>query len=94
LKADLVQSDEWLGPVDHSIDAYGENPRMLFDGKVGSCPPGAKCTTVIRGVVLQGEGWELLVRTHEFPQHLDFTTEPAVISEFLNQYNVRDSTTI
>ncbi len=92
VKADLIQSDEWLGPVDHSIESYGENPRMLFDGKVGSCPPGVKFTTVICGVVLQGEDWKLLVRTHSFPQHLVFTTEPAVITDFLNQYSVGSST--
>lgn len=82
-----------MGPIDRSIESYGENPRMLFDGKIGSSPSGAKYTRVICGVVLQGEGWKLLVRTHSFPQHLDFTTDTVAISEFLNQYNVEDSTT-
>jgi hypothetical protein len=93
VKTDLVRCDEWLGPIDHSIESIGENPRMLFDGKVGSCPPGTKCMTVICGVVLQGEDWQLLVRTHAFPQHLDFTTEPALIGEFLNQYSVENVAT-
>lgn len=93
VRADLIRSDEWWGPVDHSIEAHGENPRMLFDGKVGLCPPGVNCTTVICGVVLQGEGWKLLVRTHSFPQHLVFTTEPALIGEFLNHYSVDNSST-
>jgi hypothetical protein len=92
-RADLIQADEWLGPVDTSVEAYGKNPRMLFDGKVGSCPPGTQCTTVICGVILHGEGWKLLVRTHSFPQHLDFTTEIAVISEFVNQYSTVAATT-
>ncbi len=93
VKADLIQCDEWLGPIDQSIESYGESPRMLLDGKVGSCPPGAKCMTVICGVVLQGEDWQLLVRTHAFPQHLDFTTEPALIGKFLNQYSVENAAT-
>jgi hypothetical protein len=91
VKADLVRCDEWLGLIDHSIESIGEHPRILFDGKVGSCPPGMKCTTVICGVLLQGEGWQLLIRTHPLPQHLDFTTDPALIGEFLNQYSVENA---
>ncbi len=91
VRADLVRCDEWLGPVDHSVESIGENPRMLFDGKVGSCPPGATCMTVTCGVVLQSEDWQLLVRTHAFPEHLDFTTEPELIGEFLNQYSVENA---
>ncbi len=41
VKVDQVLSDDWLGPIDQNIEAYGENPRMLFGGKVGSCPSGA-----------------------------------------------------
>jgi hypothetical protein len=93
VKADLIRCDEWLGALDDSIESIGENPRMLFDGKVGSCPPGGKCMTVICGVVLQSEDWQLLVRTHAFPQHLDFTTEPTLIGEFLNQYSVENAAT-
>ena len=90
VKTDVIRCDEWLGPIDQSIESFGENPRPLFDGRAGPCPPGARCTTVVCGVVLQSEGWQLLVRTHSFPQHLDFTTDPVAIGEFLNQY--RDGT--
>ena len=93
VKADLVRCDEWLGPIDHSIESIGENPRMLFDGKVGSCPPGATCMTVICGVVLQSEDWQLLVRLHRYPKHLDFTTDRVAISEFVNQYGVEKTPT-
>jgi hypothetical protein len=91
VKSDLVRCDEWLGPINHSIESIGENPRMLFDGKVGSCPPGATCMTVCCGVVLQSEDWHLLVRTHAYPEHLDFTRDRVAIGEFLNQYSVENA---
>jgi hypothetical protein len=44
-------------------------------------------------VVLQSKDWQLLIRTNSFPQHLDFTTEPALIGEFLNHYSVENAAT-
>jgi hypothetical protein len=86
VSADLIWADEWLGPIDRSIETYGENPRMLSDGRMGSCLPAAKCARVVRGVVLQSQDWKMLVSTHAFPQHLDFTTDPAAIDEFMDKY--------
>ena len=56
-------------------------------------PAGTKCMTVTCGVLLQSEDWQLLVRTHAFPQHLDVTTEPALIGDFLDQYSVENAGT-
>jgi hypothetical protein len=88
VKAYPVQCDEWLGPIDKTIASVGSNPRKLLDGKLGSCPSGATCVTVVCGAVLQSDDWQLLVRTHPFADHLDFTTDRAAIDEFLKQYSV------
>ena len=86
VKTDLIACDEWLGPVDDAIGSIGRNPRPLLNGKVGTCPPGAKFTTVVCGVVLHSQHWELLIRTHPFPQNLQFTADPVAIAQFLQQY--------
>lgn len=88
IKADVIRCDEWLGPVDKNIASVGTNPRVLFNGRVGSGPAGATSRTVVRGALLQTKDWQLPVRTHSFPGNLDFTTDRVVINEFLTQYAV------
>jgi hypothetical protein len=59
---------------------------MLFDGKIGSAPPGARTKTVVRGALLKSETWRLLVRADAFPFHVNFTLDEVDIAEFLEQY--------
>jgi hypothetical protein len=86
LSVQQIVCDEWLGPVDHNSDGVGENPRMLFDGRVGAAPPGAQAKTVVRGALLQSETWKLLVLTDAFPFRVNFTLDAADIANFLDQY--------
>jgi len=88
VKVEQILRDEWLGPIDNTLDALGTDPRERFDGKVGSCPPGAQYQTVVCGVLLHSETWRLLVSTHPFPFHLDFTTDEKTINEFLALYTI------
>ena len=81
-----VLCDEWLGPVDRSISAYGANPRPLFDGPVGSAPAETPHVTITRGVIVTTDGPSLLISTFSFPQQVDYTTEPIRVQEFRNEY--------
>jgi hypothetical protein len=79
--------DEWLGPVDDSLDSIGVNPRSLFDGKVGSAPPGAQPKTVLCGALVRSDTWKLLVFTHAFPANIEFTLDETAIAEFVDLYS-------
>lgn len=82
-----VPCDEWLGPVDLSLPAYGVDPRDLMDGPVGSAPAGTPRVTVTRGVIVKTDGPSLLISTHSFPQLVDYTTDLESIQEFLSRYS-------
>lgn len=86
LNVEQVLCDEWLGPVDASIPAYGENPRPLFDGPVGSAPRGTPHVTVARGIIVNTDGPSLLISTFSFPQQLDYTTDATRVQDFRTAY--------
>ncbi len=87
IDAEVVVCDEWLGPVDETLPALGTRPRTLFDGKVGSCTPGARPTTVVCGVVLRSADWSLMIRTDAFPLHVNFSTDALTIESFVERFS-------
>ena len=82
----VIRADEWLGPVDQSLDSWGVDPREVFTAKAGLGPSSAQVTTVVSGVLLSSDRWRLLVKTHGFWLHVDFTTDARAVDEFLDHY--------